>query len=139
MDVYKADRMFLARIFLALRLPASTRRRSLQGARCRADRVEQRAAHLCLTTSPLSPSPAHLDKCTTCQIRLGTVGRTDQKKKTARARKESPRRHTRRLLSIPYLYVYLLIDPICAYLISRSIVLSPAICPSLPLSLAASI
>lgn len=37
-------------------------------------RVEQRAAHLCPTTSPLSPSLPHLVKCSTRQIRLCEVG-----------------------------------------------------------------
>lgn len=35
-------------------------------------------------------------------------------------------------LSILYLYLYLLIEPICAYLIYTSIALSPTISPSLP-------
>ena len=39
--------------------------------------------------------------------------------------------HTAFFSPFLYLYVYLLIDPICAYLISPSIFLSPAISPSL--------
>lgn len=57
---------------------------SFQKIRCSEDRVEQRAEHLCLTTSPLSPSLAHIDKCITCHIRPGTVGQKDQKGDTDR-------------------------------------------------------
>lgn len=97
----------------------------------RGDRVEQRAEHLDLTTSPLSPFPAHLDKCATRQIRLCTIGQDDQKETQIVSARQT---HVPAFFPISYLYVYLLIDPICAYLISPSIFLSRPISPSLSAS-----
>lgn len=96
--------------------------------------------HLCLTTSPLSPSPPRQDKCTTCQIGLCTVGQRDQKETQTGSNLLSifHHAHRRKPLFNLYLYVYLLIDPICAYLISPFIFLSQTISPSLSLCLSLS-
>lgn len=59
---------------------------------------------------------------------LYTVGQIEQKEDLF----SPPRSHMQTVLvPPPYLYVYLLIDPIGAYLISPSIFLSQAISPSL--------
>lgn len=88
--------------------------------------MEQRAVHLCPTTSPLSPSLPHLVKCSTRQIKLCKVGQ--------RRRGDTfllPHTHIAHHFAIPYLDIYLLIDPICAYLICPPIFQSQTISPSL--------